>query len=189
MENKNYLLVIKRQNNDFVSVEWQYSKLYQGENLYTLEGIDSFTRRIEKKELIKSLIEENLADPNERFEKFAIIYKSKNKTRELKEGIIFKEDNAIYSEDDLIKFIIKNKDNKDVINKIYNLLNPKEDEDKIKEFKFIIKNLDIFTQKGENGLKAALSTFKNISYEKKRSIILKITDNIILKPTTADIII
>lgn len=189
MENeaKTYLLVIKRNNNDFLPIEWQYCDLYKGENLYTLEGIDSFTRRITSTELVLSIAKANLVDPKEKFQKFAIIYKVKNKTRELKEGAIFKEHDIIYSEDELIKFIIKNKDNKELINKIFNLINFKDAEEKIKEFKFVLKNLDLFAAKGPNGLKAALSTFKNISYEKKRTIILKITDNIIINLTEEDI--
>lgn len=189
MENeaKTYLLVIKRNNNDFLPIEWHYCDLYKGENLYTLEGIDSFTRRITSTELVLSIAKANLVDPKEKFQKFAIIYKVKNKTRELKEGAIFKEHDIIYSEDELIKFIIKNKDNKELINKIFNLINFKDAEEKIKEFKFVLKNLDLFAAKGPNGLKVALSTFKNISYEKKRTIILKITDNIIINLTEEDI--
>ena len=186
-EPKNYLLVIKRKNNDFLPIEWHLLKRYNGENLHTLEGIDSFTRKITPPELASELIDSNLVDPKEEFEKFAIIYNTKKGYRELKEGTIFKENNIIYSEDDLIKFIEKNKNNKELLNNISNLCNFKDKEEKVGEFKFVLKNLDLFAARGSNGIKAALSTFKQISYEKKRTLILKITDTIIVKLTPEEI--
>lgn len=186
-EPKNYLLVIKRKNNDFLPIEWHLLKRYNGENLHTLEGIDSFTRKITTPELASELIDSNLVDPKEEFEKFAIIYNTKKGYRELKEGTIFKENNIIYSEDDLIKFIEKNKNNKELLNNISNLCNFKDKEEKVGEFKFVLKNLDLFAARGSNGIKAALSTFKQISYEKKRTLILKITDTIIVKLTPEEI--
>ena len=186
-EQKNYLLVIKRKNNDFLPIEWNLLKIYKGENLNTLEGIDSFTRRITTPELATEIIETHLVDPKEEFEKFAIIYNTKKGYRELKEGTIFKENNIIYGEDDLIKFLEKNKNNKELLNNISNLCNFKDKEEKVNEFKFVLKNLDLFAARGTNGIKAALSTFKQISYEKKRSLILKITDKIIVKLTPEEI--
>lgn len=186
-EQKNYLLVIKRKNNDFLPIEWNLLKIYKGENLNTLEGIDSFTRRITTPELATEIIEAHLVDPKEEFEKFAIIYNTKKGYRELKEGTIFKENNIIYGEDDLIKFLEKNKNNKELLNNISNQCNFKDKEEKINEFKFVLKNLDLFAARGTNGIKAALSTFKQISYEKKRSLILKITDKIIVKLTPEEI--
>lgn len=176
-----YLLAIKRNNNDFLNIDWKLTKFYNGENLYTLEGIDSFTRKITTYELINEILEKHLIEKDELFQSFSIIYQTKKGTRELKEGTIFKENNVIYSEDDLIRFIIKNKSNKQLLNMITNLCNFKDKEDKVEEFKFVLKNIDLFESRGANGLKAALSIFKDISYKKKRSIILKITDTIMVK--------
>ena len=180
-DNRRYLLVIKRKNNDFLPIEWNLTRFYAGEDLNTLEGIDSFTRKINYKELVKEIVDKNLADPNEEFESFAIIYISKGKTRELKEGTFFKEDNIIFSEDDLIKLIVKNRTNKEFLNHIFNICHFKDQEEKVTEFKFIIKNLDMFETKGTNGIIGALSIFKSISYAKKRTIILRITDTILKK--------
>lgn len=176
-----YLLAIKRNNNDFLNIDWKLTKFYNGENLYTLEGIDSFTRKITTYDLINEILEKHLIEKDELFQSFSIIYQTKKGTRELKEGTIFKENNVIYSEDDLIRFIIKNKSNKQLLNMITNLCNFKDKEDKVEEFKFVLKNIDLFESRGANGLKAALSIFKDISYKKKRSIILKITDTIMVK--------
>lgn len=180
-ESIKYLLAIKRNNNDFLNIDWKLTKFYNGENLYTLEGIDSFTRKITTYELINEILEKHLIEKDELFQSFSIIYQAKKGTRELKEGTIFKENNVIYSEDDLIRFIIKNKSNKQLLNMITNLCNFKDKEDKVEEFKFVLKNIDLFESRGANGLKAALSIFKDISYKKKRSIILKITDTIMVK--------
>lgn len=178
---RNYLLVIKRRNNDFLPVEWHLTKYYKNENLNTLEGIDSFTRKITSHELAEEILEKHLVEATEGFAGFAIIYNTKKGTRELKEGTIFKENNIIFSEDDIIKLIMKNRTNKDFRNQIYNICNLKSKEEKLEEFKFIIKNLDLFEIKGENGIKAALSTFKDLTYAKKRTIILKITDTVLVR--------
>lgn len=181
-ETRTYCLVIKRNTNDFLPVEWNLTKFYQGENLYTLEGIDAFTSKISRSELADEIIKQNLASPDERFQSFAIIFKSKKRTRELKEGVIFKEDNAVLSEEDLISYIIENQTNKQLLNEIFNLCHFKDNDEKVKQFKFVLKNLELFRAKGENGIKGALSIFKSISYSKKRTIILRVVDNIILKP-------
>ncbi len=180
-DNKKYLLVIKRKNNDFRPVELHLTKFYNGENLNTLEGIDSFTRKVTTQELVFELVQKHLIDIYEEFTSFAIIYATKKGTRELKEGTIFKENNIIFSEDDIIKFIMKNRSNKELMNQIFNICTFKDREEKVEEFKFVIKNLDLFESRGENGIKAALSIFKEISYAKKRTIILKITDRILVK--------
>lgn len=173
-----YCLVIKRKNNDFLPVDWNLTKFYQGENLYTLDGIDNFTTKTTRKALIEEIIEKNLVSPDEQFERFSIIYKTKKGARELKEGVIFKEDTAVLSEDELIDFLIAIQDNKQLVNEVFNICHFKDDDEKVKEFKFVLKQLDLFKAKGENGVKAALSLFKKIPYDKKRTIILRIVDTI-----------
>lgn len=177
-EARTYCLVIKRKNNDFLPVEWNLTKFYHGENLYTLEGIDAFTAKTTRRELLEEILNQNLISPDEQFEHFAIIYKSKKSARELKEGVIFSEDNAVLSEDELIEFLITIQDNKQLLNEVFNICHFKDDDEQVKEFKFVLKQLGLFKAKGPNGIKAALSIFKKISYEKKRTIILRIVDTI-----------
>lgn len=178
-EAKIYCLVIKRKNNDFLPIEWNLTKFYQGENLYTLDGIDSFTTKTTRKELIEDLLSKNIVTPTEEFTSFAIIYKTKKGARELKEGVIFKEDNAVLSEEELIEFLISIQDNKQLLNEVYNICHFKEETEQVKEFKFVLKQIELFKLKGENGVRAAFSIFKNISYDKKRTIILRIVDTIL----------
>lgn len=178
---KEYLLVIKRNVNNYLPIDWSQSSYYNGENLYTIEGIDAFTRKVTRYELAEDIIKKHLIDPNEEFMDFAIIFKVKNRDRELKEGVIFKEDNVVFSENDLLSFILKNSDNKQLMNKIYNICYFKEEDPKLETFKYVINNIETFKAKGPHGLEAALSTFKELSYHKKRTIILKVTDNILMK--------
>ena len=178
IEHRTYCLVIKRKNNDYLPVEWNLTKFYQGENLYTLEGIDKFTSKITRKELVTELLNQNIINPEDEFMGFSIIFKSKNRTRELKEGSIFHEDNAVISEDQLIDFLVGIQDNKALLNEVLNLCHFKEEDEKVKEFKIIVKQIDLFKLKGDNEVKAAFSTFKSISYDKKRTIILRIVDTI-----------
>lgn len=181
MQEKNYLLVIKRDNNNYLSVEWNLTKYYERENLYSLSGIDNFTRKVTRSNLLNELLKENLIEPTEKYIGFVIIYKSNGKTRELKEGTIFKDDNYILSEDDLIYFILENISNKSLINEIFNLCNIKDTDKNLEEFKFILKHIDLFQIKGLNAVKIALQRFKNISYDKKRNIIIKISNKVIPK--------
>ena len=178
---KRYLLVIKRNNNDFLPVEWNLTDFYQNEDLYTLEGIDAFTSRLTQVELLTELVNKKIVDFNEVFMSFSIIYRQNNKTRELKESPIFKDETQILSEDELIDFIIENIEDKVLLNEIFNILNPKDKDEKILQFKFVIKNIDLFKSRGTTGIRAALSILKDISYEKKRSIIIRISKTIIPK--------
>lgn len=178
---RKYLLTIKRDNNDYLPLEWQLTNLYEGENLFSLEGIDQFTSKTTRPELVREVLNENMIDGKEKYESFAIIYYEKGKTRELKDGTIFQEDENVLSEENFILFIMDNIENKAILNQIYNACACKETEPKLEEFKFILKNIAFFINKGKNAVYAALSTFKNISYEKKRSIILKTSKRILSK--------
>lgn len=169
---RNYLLAIKRNNNDYITLEWHLTSMYKGENLNTLEGIDSFTSKTTRVDLIDEILKENMADRNDRFESFAIIYYEKGKNREVKEGTIFKED-LFYNEDEFIALILTIIDNKKALNKIYNLCNLKDTNSKLEEFKYILKVIDAFKIKGNKAVLAALLQFKKIPYETKRIILLK----------------
>ena len=179
-EKQKYLLAIKRGNNDYLLLEWNLTSFYDNEDMTSLEGIDKFTKKITKTDLLLEILKLNIIDLNERFNNFTIIYSANGKYHELKEGAIFKDDTSILTEDLLIDFIYSNSDNKKLMNMIYNLLVPKVDDQEFTKFKYIIKNIDFFKQKGENGLKASLSIFKNIKYENKRSILIKISNRIIV---------
>lgn len=169
---RKYLLVIKRNNNDYITLEWHLTNLYNNENLNTLEGIDTFTSKVTRIELINELLKENMSDLNDRFTSFEIIYYEKGKNRVLKEGAIFKED-TYYSEDEFINLVLTNVNNKRILNNIYNICNIKDNNTKLEEFKYILKIIDTFKVKGNKAVYAALLQFKKIPYDIKRAILLK----------------
>ena len=140
-EPKQYLLAIKRGNNDYLPLEWHLTSLYHNENLNTLEGIDSFTKRLTKEELLLEVIKLNMINLDERFVDFAIIYPTKDKFNELKEGCIFKSDNDILDEN---------------------------------------KNLNLFISANPEETIKALQRFKNVKYENRRSILIKLSKRVII---------
>ncbi len=179
--NRKYLLVIRKGRSNYLSFEWHLTKYYQGENMYTLAGIDNFTRNVTRSDLLKELIDQHQIEPTELIEKYTIIYQENGKIHELKEGAIFKEDFHVISEDDLIHFLFAYQSDKNLYNEIYTIINPNDQDEKLREFCFVIKTISLFKLKGPTAVKVALSIFKEVSYEKKRTLLLKISKNIIPK--------
>lgn len=177
-ENK-YLLAIKRENNDFLPLEWHYTSFYDGEDLKSLEGIDQFTKKMTKIDLLLEVVNLNMMGLEDRYRDFTIIYKKNNKYYELKDGCIFLEDVPKCNDDALITFIIQNVDNKEILNHIYNLCYAKDEEPKLKEFRFILNNIQVFLMKGDLALRIALNTFKEISYPLRRSLLIRIYKKVI----------
>ena len=180
IEPTNYLLAIKRGNNDYLPLEWNLTSYYHQENLYSLEGIDSFTRNVTKRDLLNEVIDLNMIGLDERFVDFAIIYPVGNKFNELKEGCIFKDDHDILDENAVISYIIANKNNKDLLNKIINLCSGKTRDQKVDEFKYLIKNLNLFIDANPEETFKALQRFKTVKYENRRSILIKLSKRVII---------
>lgn len=173
-DEKTYLLVIKRNNNDYLPLEWHLTSYYNGENLSTIEGIDSFTSKITKAELLAEVLKLNMIDDDEKFLDFAIIYYEKGKNREEKEGTIFLEDQIDLNTENFINYIAKAVEDKIFLNQLYNACYSKKEEQALTEFKFILKNINYFINRGHNAVYAALSIFNKISYLQKRDIMIKV---------------
>lgn len=166
---RTYMLAIKRNNNDYLPLEWKYTKTYDKEDLSTLEGIDHFTSLSYTDELLSDALDAKLINPFEKFERLAIIYKDNGKFRELKEGIVDYDEEFCLNFDLLCQFLERNIHNKNMINSICNILGSFRDpSNELIQFIFILKNIGIFEKKGHNGIKAALSKFDDIGYEEKR---------------------
>ena len=179
MENdKMYYLVIKRNNRNYLFVDWTQTSSYRGEDMYSLYGIDSYTQRLNRVELLLDLVNSNLLESKDIFDSFQIIFKEKNRQRELKEGPIFIEDTNILSEDDFIKFIYENKNKKSLINNISNLINEDRLDITTYNFKEALKNINNLS---DQELKIALEQFRSIPYHMKRQIIMKTSQKIIPK--------
>lgn len=172
-----YMLVIKQGKNNYRPLEWNQLSKYNKENLNTLEGIDKFTKKYKEDELIDDILDNNLAELNDRFIKFAIIYKEKGKFREVKEGIVFEENKNLLNENYIQNILFENTNNKNLYNHIINILN-KDDSISSKEFIFILKNIEFFKDNGKNALIAALDKYSNLTYKTKRMLAINIVNKI-----------
>lgn len=176
MNNKKYLLVVKRGNNDYMPIDWHILKSYNNENLNTIEGIDTFTTKHDKLSLINELIDNNILSLDDYFQEFAIIYPEKGKNRLVKEGVLFKDKKEYLNINNIISIIINNINDKQFINNLSNLC--KDENIKVQEFKYILKNIDIFKEKGINAIIAAISKFEEIPYEIRRKLSFNIIDKL-----------
>jgi hypothetical protein len=169
-----YMLVVKQDNNSYRPLEWQALHIYNNEDLSTLEGIDAFTSKVNSELLIKYILEEALAEDDDLFQEFIIIYKEKGKYREVKEGVIFNTLAPFVTDQSIINLININYQDKDLLNYIINILSKNIEDELHRELIFILKNLPIFEAKGKNAIKAALDKYKELDYKEKRSLAINI---------------
>ena len=165
-----FFLAIKRRNNDYLPLEWNLTSLYNGEDLSTLEGIDSFTSRINEAELINAILNKNMVDVDDKFKEFVIIFKEKGVVRELSDGVCF-DKNADFLKKSIIHgFLYDKRNDKQVINKIYNFLNNKNGDQPLEELKYILNRMDTFLERGDLYAKIALAKVYELDYENLRSL-------------------
>ena len=81
--------------------------------------------------------------------------------------------NVSLSSEDL-EDIAKAVEDKIFLNQLYNACYSKKEEQALTEFKFILKNINYFINRGHNAVYAALSIFNKISYLQKRDIMVKV---------------
>lgn len=164
-----YLLVIRSHHNNFIPFEWNLTSKYAKENLTTLEGIDAYTSKYTEIELLEELLELNLISLNDSYAGFAIIYNEKNKTRVLDSGVLFKDSPLRLEDNTIIDYIYKNHANKSFINDIIMHLK-NNDNININNFKYILKNLTKFQEKGEKFLYSSITLYSKIPYLNKRNL-------------------
>ncbi len=192
-ETRNYTLAIRRAHNDYLPLDLRLLKL---PNVSSLQAIDFFTKTLTREELIIDIIKNNIADSQEYFEDFTIIFKEKGRIRELPEGVCFIDDAPYVEPQTIIDFLYENYHDKILINKIYNYLNSKTSPEEASEIKFILNNLDKFASRGDKAVLLILEKLKNADYEVIRLIgmyikkvllpFLEKKDNIKLHKSTAD---
>lgn len=192
-ETRNYTLAIRRAHNDYLPLDLRLLKL---PNVSSLQAIDFFTKTLTREELIIDIIKNNIADSQEYFEDFTIIFKEKGRIRELPEGVCFIDDAPYVEPQTIIDFLYENYHDKILINKIYNYLNSKTSPEEASEIKFILNNLDKFASRGDKAVLLILEKLKNADYEVVRLIgmyikkvllpFLEKKDNIKLHKSTTD---
>jgi len=177
MENntRKYLLVIKRDNNDYLPLEWFNTEYYNGENLNSLDGIDSFTSHISHVDLLQSCLDLGYIDLDDKYLDFAIIFYENGKWREIKEGCLFSNTQSI-SETELVDLVIKFADDKVVINNITNIFNKGFNSEEAKQLFMILKNIGSFAVNGEEYLRMALDVYYRMPYEEKRRLRIQVSD-------------
>ena len=176
-DERKYYLTIRRGKNSYLPVDWTETKYYDGENLYSLSGIDRFTSKVLSLDLLKECLRLNLLQENDLFSSLEILYIEHDVNHTVKEGPIFKEDDYILSEDILIEYIIYNRHHKETINNILMQCNIKESDEYLEFFKNTLKTIDNY---GEDIslLRASLNMFKNCSYFVKRAICFRVSNSI-----------
>lgn len=181
MENRKYLLVIKRNNKDYLPLEWNLTSYYGGENLNTIEGIDQFTSKMTQGELIADIINNNIVSGKERFIKFAIIYSENGRIRELREEVIFQDKVAICNDLATIKFLVSNYRNKEMLNNIITKFNLENESPELQQFILLIKNIKNMPINNIQEVIAKFETFLNLSYNDKRKVNVVISRQNIVK--------
>ncbi len=166
---RKYLLAIKRDNNDYLPLEWFRSRFYNGESFNSLEGIDSFTSHLTQQELLDDGLDLGLYDLEDKFMNFSIIFHENGKWRELKEGCIF-EGLPQLDDEGFVDTIMAFASNKEVINNITNLFNKGFNSEASKQLFMILKNICTFLESGEDYLRNALEVFKSMPYEERRKL-------------------
>ena len=166
---RKYLLAIKRDNNDYLPLEWFRSRFYNGESFNSLEGIDSFTSHLTQQELLDDGLDLGLYDLEDKFMNFSIIFHENGKWREVKEGCIF-GDVPQFSDEEFVETIMIYATNKEVINNITNLFNKGFSSEASKQLFMVLKNISSFLDKGENYLRTALGVYDSMPYEERRKL-------------------
>ena len=174
-QERNYYLVIRVGKNSFLPIDWSQTQYFDGENLFSLSGIDKFTSKVLSLDLLKECLRLGFLKEDDLFSSMEILYIENGKNHTIKEGPIFLEDNYIIGEDFLIDYIIRNKDNKELINNIIMQCNIKDTDQRVEEFKLILRSISKIP---EELLSEYLSIFKELSYEQKRAICCRISNSI-----------
>jgi len=173
MTERKYMLAIKRNRGDYQPLEWNRLPFYAQEDLSTLEGIDAFTSKINIPTLLYSLLDNNIVDGDDYFQNFTIIFEEKGRIREVKEGVAFEDSWPFLNDDVIIELINTHSSNANLINEILNILEKEKQDPASMTFKTILKNRSLFKERGDKYLSLALSSYKNLSYETRRKIALK----------------
>lgn len=171
-ENKKmkYVLVIKRDKNDYLPLEWDKFSFYHGEDLSTLEGIDAFTKGVTESSIAIEAVNLGFLDLEDKMSKVSIIFFENGKWRELKEGVTF-ADSHVLSENEFLEYVSSRIDDKDFVNHISNLLQNGFTSVEAQQFLYVLKNPSFFRLKGDRYLDVALEIFYKMPYDEKRKLI------------------
>ena len=123
MDEKKYLLAIRKNHNVPDPVEWWLFPDYNGGKIDSLKDIDDFTSKISEEYLRNLLIESNMKTSEEITKQFIISHYENGAHRELDYGPCFQENSSFLTPYAVIEFIKQNINDKNLLNRIYNAFN------------------------------------------------------------------
>lgn len=174
-----YHLCIKGNNNQYIPVDWRQTRFYRGEDLNSLKEIDTFTSKSTSLDLLRELLRKDLMAIGDNFNGFEIVAVSPYDTyEEIKEGPIFKEDEHVMSEEELIEYIISIRDDEEAINMFLNEIKDLPYRDELyNSFLHVINTISYCVDDIEL-LRERLEVFKYLTYLQKRTICFRISERI-----------
>ena len=179
-ETPEYYLVIRSGQKDYLPVDWSQTSIYEGEDLFSLKGIDTFTSKIHSIDLLREILNQKLITGDELFSSFEVLSLEKGNNHTIKEGPIFLEDEHVMSEGEFIEYIIANRHNRNVIDNVLAQTSLKETSSNLGKFQLILRNIDFWGDDIER-LRDQLDTFKYLTYEEKRAICVRMSDYLLEK--------
>lgn len=153
---KNYLLAIERNPHDYMPIPWHLTNLYNDEVITSLEGIDSFTSKMDEETLKQELISESIIDEDMKNNPFVIIFEDNKKIRKLQYGPCFIDEYNAIEFETIVNYIIKNLNNKQLINRIYNAFNNKNYSKELEDI------LNILNEQSEYSVIQIINHLQNI---------------------------
>ena len=168
LSTRTYNLAIKKKKKDYILLDVNKLPGFENENLNTLGGIDSFTSKQFKTDLLDSVIHEGIMKNKKDFVEFVPVYTINGKFREVKEGTIFKEDEIDISYDAFIDLFIKNGEDKTLRNYILKLDFGDMKSLALEKFLDVIADYESIMDSEERIIKKYLSIVKDVPYQEYR---------------------
>ena len=137
-------LALKFNNNDYYPLYSEYLDIAtDGNDFFSLEGIDNFTAKFTKDEIIDSVRRSNIIANEELLNncELVIIYTENEKTREFK---VYTNDDIDYLNFESMEYLLRNVSNKNTLNRLNNhFINKTYLPKDIIEFAEILNNISI----------------------------------------------
>ena len=181
------ILALKFNNNDYYPIVSEYLDILdKDDNITTLEGIDLFTSKYTKEEIIDSIRRSNIIANSEVLNncELVITYCENKKIREYK---VYTKDDIDYLKFDTIDFLFRNISNKNILNRLNNYFSNKS---------YLPEDLSSFANiLNEISIGQLINCYMNLGYRSKRILknyifteILPKTESKVLKRDNKEIL-
>ncbi len=173
-----YSIAIEKNHGDYYPIHWQLTPLYEanlankpdGQNISrhpSLEEIDRYTSFYEEEAFMEELVKTGAIQEEEAAYAPVIIFVD-NKTRKLDDGILYENEKESIEPEFIENFIIENKDNSNLLNRLYTKYYKSDDKSLLfTELLYIIKNIKRYRF---NQLVIGLTRIKELPYIERRNL-------------------